>query len=444
MISALVAFILVLYFSSLLIGPQIAFLILVGTGIYGLTSVGAGLRALALMAVLRMLNPTLVFLPEGAAALTWGVVLLTSMRILLTLSASDIKTIGPLWAYALVVAALAVVSSANPDISLMKLLSFTLSASAALIGFRRLDDQARAWMLVWLCSLWLVVVLLSIPTLLAPGIGFARNGRGFQGIFNHPQALAIFLVPAVVWFTTQAFGYKHKIAPRAATFAVVLWTIMLATLARTAFAGSVLSLSFSALLGRLRSRADLSVARRRLFIALAAVACVGALMAVASTTVSERIQGFVFKGGVEAYEGMGEAFHASRGKGIEVQWQNFLESPITGHGFQVYPSGEFPGGVKRIWGIPVSASVEKGFMFVAVLEETGIVGAMFLFILLYSLYRSVKATGDLRRLALFFSCLLVNFGEAVFFAAGGLGLYFWILIGFAAAGSTGQASGDGS
>ncbi|TVR79377.1 MAG: hypothetical protein EA405_12930 [Rhodospirillales bacterium] len=429
---------LVCFFAGLLGGPAFVFVALVGLGGYGLTSVAAGLRALTLVAAVRVLNPTLVSFPEGTAVLTWGVVLLVSVRILVTFSGRDLRIVGPLWLYALVVALLSVAGSAHPDISLMKLLSFSLSASAALVGFQRLDEVAQARMLAWLCSLWLVVVALSLPTLLAPGVAFATNDRGFQGILNQPQALGIFLVPAAVWFSTQAFGSGRRIAAAPAVATVAVWAMMLGTLARTAFAASALSLAFGALLGRLQSRADLSLARRRLFTALAAAACLVVLLAATSTTVADKIQGFVFKGGVEAYDDVGDAFHASRGKGIEYQWQNFLQNPIMGTGFQVYPSDEFYEKVKRIWGIPVSAAVEKGFIFVAVFEETGVIGGLFFFGLLYGLYRAVKATGDLRRLSLFFACIFVNVGEGVFFAAGGLGLYFWILIGFAAAGASGR------
>src|SRR5690606_1765455 len=34
---------------------------------------------------------------------------------------------------------------------------------------------------------WIIILVASVPTLLMPHIGFARNVTGFQGITNHPQ-----------------------------------------------------------------------------------------------------------------------------------------------------------------------------------------------------------------------------------------------------------------
>jgi O-antigen ligase len=131
-----------------------------------------------------------------------------------------------------------------------------------------------------------------------------------------------------------------------------------------------------------------------------------------------------------------DAFYHSRGANIKTQWENFLASPLLGHGFGVYPGGIPEKKIVYFMGIPISASTEKGFLPTAALEETGIVGALLLMALLISLGRQVYRQYDPRWLAMYFACLFVNFGESVFLSSGGLGLFFWILIGLCTRGSS--------
>src|SRR5262249_33043058 len=89
--------------------------------------------------------------------------------------------------------------------------------------------------------------------------------------------------------------------------------------------------------------------------------------------------------------------------------------------------------IDKVTGLPLSAPVEKGFLPTAVLEETGIFGAIFFALFLFSAMRLVVRRGDIVLAWIFFTCLFVNVGEMIFFSAGGLGLYIWLLMGWAAA-----------
>jgi hypothetical protein len=83
------------------------------------------------------------------------------------------------------------------------------------------------------------------------------------------------------------------------------------------------------------------------------------------------------------------------------------------------------------FGLPVGASVEKGFMPSAVLEETGITGAVLVIGLLLALFRPIVRNGSISLFWMALVCLFVNFGEMVFFSVGGLGMLFWVLMAFA-------------
>jgi hypothetical protein len=148
--------------------------------------------------------------------------------------------------------------------------------------------------------------------------------------------------------------------------------------------------------------------------------------------VGSAVTGFLLKRSGE--QEIGAAFKASRGYGIESQWKNFLDAPLTGHGFGVYPDGVFPSGVTKIWGIPISAPVEKGFVPTAVLEESGLFGAFAFAGIIVSLWLGAWRSGDPLRIATFVSCVGVNVGEAIILSPGGIGLHIWVLMALAAAG----------
>ena len=72
-------------------------------------------------------------------------------------------------------------------------------------------------------------------------------------------------------------------------------------------------------------------------------------------------------------------------------------------------------------------------MPVAFLEEVGIFGLLFFSPFLIVLVKSALSVNDVGLIAMFFACLFVNIGEAVFFSPGQLGGYLWLLIGLSIA-----------
>lgn len=150
------------------------------------------------------------------------------------------------------------------------------------------------------------------------------------------------------------------------------------------------------------------------------------------TTESPRrfVQEIIFK---DEMGSLYEEFLHCRGFLILRSWRNFQEYPLTGIGFGV---GSEPSAFKirrdPILGLPIGASVEKGFTIVAVLEETGVLGfAAFVLFINSLLKQALSVRRSLPVYALVFSCVLVNFGEAIFFALGGSGILVWLLLGYA-------------
>ena len=78
--------------------------------------------------------------------------------------------------------------SAVLEISILKVTSWVIVVFTLLSAWGGLTNSQRMALFGQLVTglVWLIV--LSIPLLALPSIGFARNGTGFQGLLNHPQS----------------------------------------------------------------------------------------------------------------------------------------------------------------------------------------------------------------------------------------------------------------
>ena len=127
-----------------------------------------------------------------------------------------------------------------------------------------------------------------------------------------------------------------------------------------------------------------------------------------------------------------DVFMASRGKFILISYLNFLDNPFFGIGFGLPSILDFDRiTFDPIFGVPISAPVEKAFLFTALLEEIGIFGllAFFVFYIKYSIFL-YKKINSIFPLALFFSILTLSIFEYYFLSMGTLGSFNWLWIGF--------------
>ncbi len=88
-------------------------------------------------------------------------------------------------------------------------------------------------------------------------------------------------------------------------------------------------------------------------------------------------------------------------------------------------------------GLPIGASVEKGVMPLAVLEEVGIPGFMLAMFWLWIVLRR-SARGGMAPLVIVLTILLINLGESTLFSPGGIGLLQLNVIGWAIASGADQ------
>lgn len=249
--------------------------------------------------------------------------------------------------------------SAVVDVSVFKVVSWVavvltlLSAWQGLSAAQRraLFDQLQ-WGLVWL-------LLLSLPLLAIPGVGYLRNGSGFQGFLNHPQAFGPTVALVGVLVGGRVIGASKPAWRDIALLGLCLVLVVLSE-ARTAGMAMVLGLLGSALMapafaGVSRTRM-LPGLRSRRFQAVALLAVAGVV--VGGPFLAGKLSAYLYKR-TDATS-LIEAADASRGALVEKMFWNIQDNPWTGIGFGIASEPELME-VERdsVLGVPLSAPVEK-------------------------------------------------------------------------------------
>ena len=433
--------------AAALLIPKAASVILGLTAVWALLSVRNAFYALIVTGFLRAGNYSHVN-PGPLLLSAWVVILVACLKIILTVPSRYWlhPVLTRLYFYCAVVLFLALYSSPLIAVSLCKLFVFLLGVSGILIASRRMNEdkkfQLNGGSHNLLLLLLLSLTLFSMPTLFSPSFGYAANGTGFQGITNQPQLLGVVLAPLAgwaigVWAETFLECKSRSIVSRQwlpLLIAVALFLLIL-TKSRTALSALVLAASFCTFIGFYVRRpwknsltAVLTRGNWPIFLIFAVVIAItvhppGKLLSSSKA--------FIQKGDSRSTDIM-KLYEQSRGRLIESSWKDFLDNPVAGRGFGV-PSSNENFHIKRdpFFGLPISVSEEKGNSFVAILGETGIVGAVFFVLLLWAMTKRILFKASLPNAILFFTALFVNFGEGVLFALGGTGLIIWLYMSIA-------------
>ena len=141
-----------------------------------------------------------------------------------------------------------------------------------------------------------------------------------------------------------------------------------------------------------------------------------------------------------------DLFLRSRGWRIFISYQPFLDHMWFGIGFGLPTPDEYTKGFEvifsglgsdshsirydPIFGLPISAPVEKGFFFIAILEEIGIFGSVVFFAFFLNWSRIVSSRSNtVFKILLFFTIFSSSIFEYSWFSMGSFSLS-WIWLGF--------------
>lgn len=333
--------------------------------------------------------------------------------------------------------------SVLPFVSLLKASGFTLYALMCVLVFTSVSEQELLHISRWYKSLVGVVVLASAPLLFSP-LGRSINGTGFNGILSHPNLMGVFLGISLAALLANSLATRRYSFLELAIIAVGLPELYF-TEARGGMFSLILALAlwYGGVLTIQSSPRAMRILGRGIIVAAFAIPAVF----VTSATLQESFARFVSKSGRTTERGLVANFRSTRGGAIGYHTIVFRRHMTLGQGFQVVNSGTL--GLPEvkydpIWKkIPISASVENGFLYTSIFAELGWLGAIPVILLLLAIMLPVIQARDNPSNVLLFSVLFTNMTEAALFSPSGVGGWEWQMIGMYLA-SHALASGAGA
>lgn len=442
------AALILLFFLVMFSGKIGIALVIVGLLIVAASSLKGSLLALFFLSILVIGNGKFIdryssFLVLGR----WMILLVASASIFLRTQVFTRLTFSFLLLMSLVMLN-SILFSLIPTISIFKIFIFTFGVFAILTSAQEVLLRHGRELERWVFNLIFVAVMLSIlMAIFMPASAFLRSEyskfNGIRGVLTHPQPFSVFLTVSIVYLAARLFDLKELAKLSSATVLLLFMLVLVYfTRARIAFAvmGVVTLLVLLSYLfnWRFRERIGVIFSGKFFYPLLVGLAAVVFLNL---STIMDGAREFIFKNGRNGYS-VTESFQASRGFLVLKQINNINENPFTGIGFGI-PSSMHNLSVTRdpIFGLPIQAEVEKGIMYLAVIEENGIVlGSLVLLFMIYLLIKAWSPTA-VAGFALVGACLLINIGEAIFFSLGGIGLYVWLLLSIGMAGGRSERWG---
>lgn len=427
-------FLAVLFFMRLASTPtaNLSYLLL---AVYALFGPARVIRAYCLSWLFTMLNPGLAAEATAGTVGRYAVIAAAVLSCILRAKASSWQKADKtlFWSLALGVFLILHSLAFSPmvDVSVLKALSWTLTMGTLLASWKAVKFENRQLLEKQIFMGLLVILIVSLPFYAIPSIGYLRNGSGFQGILNHPQALGPTMGVLGAWLASRMFA-----EPKPSWWLVGLLGLCIVAIfsseARTAgvamVLGVLLSMALAPLLSNLSFR-NLFPGVRSLRVHLVLIGSIFAAI-LAAPLLAPKVSAYILKRGDS--ENLVEAYDGSRGGLVREMWSNIEQHPWLGVGFGLASDlSEMEVSRDPVLGLPVGASIEKGVLPLAVLEETGIGGFLaFVMWLIFVVKRAAYA--GIRGIAIFSTCLLINMGESTLFSPGGAGLLYILLIAWAA------------
>lgn len=397
-----------------------------------LQNVRKAIEGLSLAWLLTMLNPGIFSLSTEAGILRWLPIFASWLTILRLAFFHNkrvqvSKTVTWLGIYATVMILVSLFSSQIVEVSVFKIISFFLGTSIILIAFE-LEKENKAYWNLWFIALFKSTLYLSIPFLFL-GVGYFINGVGFQGILDHPQTFGPVVAFLLGWYI--AVEYPRQNTPIFFWITVIIGIIsVLASQSRTAILVPVGGLFIAMIIALLKTGLkSIGLTKKRFIGVMIAVGMALIYFIINFNIVTDTVNDFLIKRGQDSFE---QSFEESRGFLIEQSMNNFYENPYMGIGFGL-SSEPSTMNISRdpLFGLPIGATAEKGFLPSAILEETGIIGAILFIIVLASVFRSILSKEEIfAPLFIVIGAILLNVGEATLLSIGGNGLLLWLLIGY--------------
>ena len=389
------------------------------------------IEALTLLAFLLVVNKGLVNVGGYVSMFRWPILFAAFGRVIwdtIIKNAPVPRVLPLLMIFTLTIFLFALLVSFLPAVSILKVVTFSVGVGTILTCLHR-TLYIRDYWLSWFTTIGLFILVASVPLYATPW-GFMRNGVSFQGILVHPQIYGPIAATMTSFFTGLVFFESSR--SRLMQLGVALgWLAIFTSQSRTSFLALFLSFLLVLIFGFMHKKWQPQIVQA---LSRSTTLLIGAFaiffVVLQWGNMQNGLVTFLLKDDGDASSSITNALEDSRGWLIQRSMNNFYENPLTGIGFGVPSNPEAARVETGFLGLPTGASVEKGFMPSAVLEETGITGAFFVVLLLITLIRPVLQYGGISLFWMLMTCVMINAGEMVFFSVGGMGLYIWLLMAF--------------
>jgi len=348
---------------------------------------------------------------------------------------------GYVWAlvaFCFTSAVCSVLSGYYVHIALLKLGNFFAVTTATLLAvevIRRRRIDMTPWFVACIGTI-VAIGLVSIP--LGQSTNWLRyrglndpGGASFNGALLHPNSHSSLAAPAFIFMVATNVYSTYRNRWICKWMAVVLAVFMVFSQARASIVASAVGLAVIILYAR-PTRAwhgwRLKVhVRRGTLIGVAVAAIAGLAVADVSTggAISRKVIGFANKSTNQESLDTGQVIKSREGL-IALSWENFLNSPIYGIGFQVSTQEYFKQNATLF-----TAPAEKGFLYTALLEEGGVLGTAAFALFFVMFVGNLMATRNVPGLAVFMTLMVATTFEVGIFAMGGSGTFFWTIAGAA-------------
>jgi len=405
-------------------------------------SVDGAIKALSLSAIIIVGNPFMIDINVVHTVFRFPLIAVAGARIFLTAFRYDQSVFrAPYFLWLVVFGATCTVAAAINQyffqISFLKLGVFVYGAGAILVA-TEMHRKGGSDLTAWFCSITIFFIGANCIAFVL-GVGYHVRGviygfggpSGFAGMTAHPQTQGVLAAICFVYASSVYLFTPYRNRWMMGLMAPVALVFCYMSAARTGLFAAFLALSLLAFMAAL-----LQVGPRRIRFNLSAIqvvcliffGCVGVFLLefFSGGAITDKLANFAFKairggdaGGVSL-----ETLAESRMGLIMQSWGIFLQNPIIGINFGTSLDPKFIAGAGLF-----TAPTEKGFLPTAILEETGLIGASLFWGFIITFYFYYYNRRNIMALAIMTVFLLLNMGEMMFFALGGMGLFCWSMLG---------------
>ena len=294
------------------------------------------------------------------------------------------------------------ISGTFPVISTFKVVSWAFIFCA--VVYEVYDDGEHDWIQTLTINLCVILVLSLF--VLPLDVGYLRNGRGFQGLLNHPNMFGI--ICALCFCLLMNHGEKK---PSFGRIAMILLCVICAFLSqsRTGLFSIVLLTAYALIIS------DMVLPEKIMaMIGLLVLVCIAVTLYILNDPDrTGSIWTFIFKG-------HDENILYSREKQADMLMLRFSYNPSIGTGFMAPYSRDY-----RSMDLRMDLSVEPGNLILTLLGHTGVIGLLLFIMLFYYMFRNTQKDKRI----IFVMPFVLSMGEMVFFSSNNISILFYLLLG---------------